>query len=124
MGRLAPGNIRKVVIAGVPYWQVLDVYDFDHSKNRVANGEWGEVAKETVGNLQRGNLFNAQRNIPSLLGLQYNMNLLVPTDPRTSAPPESVEAFRQSNRLPYPNNTLGRKLTNALMPYSPEKVMP
>ena len=114
LGRVAEDNVRKVILDGKQYWQILDRYDFNSNKDRLARGErlnmMAEVLKSPLG-------YDSKRKIPTLLGLGYNTNFLVPVDPNQVARPETVEAHRRatslSNNPAFPNQTLGGKLKQA-----------
>lgn len=125
LGRVAPQNFRKVVIGGVPYWQVLDRYNFNNEEEDLANGKKNEM----VNHLMREGLtdYRSKKIIPSLLGLRYNSNFLVPVDPRHQAHPDLIEAHRKATSLgnnpAFPTSTLGgrakRFIEQTVMPTTP-----
>lgn len=132
MGAIAPSNIRKVDIGGVPYWQVLDRYDFNGVEDDLKTGNQNHLLGNVVKGLLRGDP-NPEEIPGALGGLAYNMNFLVPVDPKRSAHPDLVEAYRRQSSLgnnpAFPTNTLpnrvGNALRNAATPKRPnEKAMP
>lgn len=134
VGKVAPSNMRQVNIAGVPYYQVLDRYDFDLGKE--GGGSWMDGLVGGVGQLVTdpgaaldmagGNSPWGPEKFAGKLGLQRNLNYLIPVDPSRVAPEEALEAYRRGTNLPYPSKTLGKAAVNALLtPRTPyEKVQP
>jgi hypothetical protein len=125
LGNVAKNNVRLVNIAGVPYYQVLDRYDYDLGEDFIKKHGWGE----TLNGLVTGRYARREaEEIAGGLGLSRNLNYLVPVDPSRSAPPEAVDAHRKKTDLPYPSQTLGTKVMNALRgaatPKHNEKAMP
>lgn len=125
LGRLSPSNLRQVNIEGVPYWQVLDRYDFNEEVDDIKNGKKQELVNHLMKNGPAN--YRSKKIIPSLMGLGYNVNFLVPADPTRQARPESVEAHRKATSLGnnpmYPTSTLGgrakRWVEQTVMPSTP-----
>lgn len=97
LGRISPSNLRRVDIGGVPYWQVLDQYDFNNEVEDIKNGHRQELMNHLM---TKGPAdYRSKKIIPSLLGLRYNVNFLVPVDPTKIADPTLVEAYRKKTSL-------------------------